>query len=64
MSNTTAAPLAHRIPDACNRIGVGKSTLYELIQAGEIKPLKIGSRTLIPESELQKLLAKRMEAAA
>lgn len=64
MRNTTTAPLAHRVPDACNRIGVGKSTLYELIQAGEIKPLKIGSRTLIPESELQKLLAKRMEAAA
>src|SRR5690606_18307603 len=29
--------LAYTIPDACEQIGVGRSMLYELIGAGEIK---------------------------
>lgn len=57
-------PLAHRIPDACNRLGIGRSTLYELIKAGEVRVIKIGSRSLIPEADLQKLIASRLAVAA
>lgn len=66
MNNITElpAPLAHRIPDACRRLGVGRSSLYELIKAGEVKTIKIGSRTLIPEAELQKVISSRMQGAA
>lgn len=58
------APLAHKIPDACRRIGIGRTALYELIKSGEVRPIKIGCRTLIPEAELQKVIASRMENAA
>ena len=58
------APLAHRIPDACRRLGIGRSSLYELIRTGEVRTIKIGSRTLIPEAELLKVIDSRLEVAA
>jgi len=59
-SNT--APLAHSIPAACERLGIGKTTIYELIKAGDIRPFKIGRKTLIPESDLLSLIAARVAA--
>lgn len=57
-------PLAHRVPEACRRLGIGRSALYELIKTGELRAIKIGKRTLIPETELQKIIAARLEIAA
>lgn len=61
-----SVPLAHQIPDACRRLGVGRTVLYELIKSQELRTLKVGARTLIPESELQSFVARKlgMEAAA
>ena len=56
-------PLAHQIPEACNRIGIARTSIYALIKSGEIKSIKVGARTLIPETELQRFIAKRLEAA-
>lgn len=64
VSQDCAAPLTHRIPDACRRLGVGRSTLYELIKSGELRTVKIGTRTLIPEADLQKVITSRLEVAA
>ncbi|ENE1252520.1 helix-turn-helix domain-containing protein [Stenotrophomonas maltophilia] len=55
-------PLLHRIPDACRRLSVSRTTLYELIKAGEIRSVKIGTRSLIPEVDLQRVLSSRLEA--
>lgn len=65
MVNSTNAldPLLHRIPDACRRLSVSRTTLYELIKAGEIRSVKIGARSLIPEVDLQRVLSSRLEAA-
>ena len=57
-------PLVNQIPVACSRLGIGRSLLYELIKAGRIKAIKIGNRTLIPESELRRLVAEQLEEAA
>lgn len=64
MVNATNAldPLLHRIPDACRRLSVSRTTLYELIKAGEIRSVKIGARSLIPEVDLQRVLSSRLEA--
>lgn len=51
-------PLAHAIPTACRRLGVGRTMLYELIKRGELRAVKIGGRRLIPESELKRLLSE------
>ena len=55
-------PLLHTINPACKRVGLGRTKFYELINAGEIKAIKVGQRTLIPESELQRWLARKMRA--
>lgn len=62
MLSTKHLPLVHRIPEACDRIGVGRSRLYDMIRRGEINAIKIGGRTLIPESELQRIVAEARPA--
>ncbi|HGM7307626.1 TPA: helix-turn-helix domain-containing protein [Stenotrophomonas maltophilia] len=62
ISTNALAPLLHRIPDACRRLSVSRTTLYELIKAGEIRSVKIGTRSLIPEVDLQRVLSSRLEA--
>jgi len=52
--------LATTVPVACQRLGVGRTTIYELIKAGELRTLKIGSRTLIPDEDQRKLIERRL----
>ena len=49
-------PLAVRIREACRLTGIGRSKLYELIAAGEIAIIKIGTITLIPMASLERLI--------
>jgi excisionase family DNA binding protein len=58
-----AAPLSNTINQAATRLGIGRTLLYELIDAKELHTIKLGSRVLIPESELQRLIADRLRAA-
>lgn len=44
--------LLHTIPDAQDQLGIGRSTLYELLAKHEIQTVKIGTRTLIAHDEL------------
>ena len=56
-------PLAYRVRDACKMAGIGKSLLYELAKAGEIKFTKIRGRTLVSRAELERLIAAGQRAA-
>jgi excisionase family DNA binding protein len=40
------------IPDAARRLGIGRSTLYELIAAGAIETVRIGRARRIPVTAL------------
>jgi excisionase family DNA binding protein len=53
--DTPFRPLAVRIREACRLTGIGRSKLNELIGAGEIEIVKVGTITLIPIHSLQKL---------
>jgi excisionase family DNA binding protein len=53
-------PLAVRVREACRLTGIGRSKLYELIGAGEIKIVKVGTITLIPIQSLKSFLERRM----
>lgn len=64
MIQSTSQPIANTIAEAAKRLGVGRTTLYELIGARQLRTFKIGTRTLIPEVELSRFVAERMEAAA
>jgi excisionase family DNA binding protein len=64
MQDSNHTPLAHQIPAACHRVGIGRTTLYELIKQGRIRTIKVGTRTLVPESELQRFISERLQASA
>ena len=49
-------PLCVRISAAVKLTGIGRSTLYELINAGEIETVKVGRSTFILFRSLKKLI--------
>ena len=63
-AGNTPQPIATPVADACRRLGIGRTMLYELIGRGEIRSIKIGTRTLIPETELQRFVAAKLGEAA
>jgi hypothetical protein len=40
-----------RVNDFCRAHGIGRTFFYEQVKRGEIKIIKAGKRTLIPDSE-------------
>ena len=48
-------PLTVRIATAVHLTGISRSRLYELIQSGELKTVKVGRSTLIPYASLKAL---------
>jgi len=61
-ATTSVRPLAVRIREACRLTGIGRSKLYELIQAGEISTFKVGAMTLIAMTELERFLDVQMNS--
>jgi excisionase family DNA binding protein len=55
--------LLNPITQVQTRLGIGRTLVYEMIRAGELKAVKLRGRTLIPESSLQALVSKLAEAA-
>lgn len=49
-------PLTVRVREACRLTGIGRSKLYELIAAGEIEIIKVGTITLVPVASLTRFL--------
>lgn len=47
---------AFSILDAAKCIGVGRSTIYELIAAGKLKKFNIGKRVLIAKKEIERFI--------
>jgi len=48
--------LSYRMDEAAKAVGLSKATLYRLIDKGELKTLKVGSRTLIRREVLEAFL--------
>lgn len=63
-SSDGLTPITLRIPDACRLTGIGRSKLYELIKAGEIEIIKIGSITLVPMASLYALVGRTPASAS
>ena len=49
--------LAFTIAEACVALGIGKTSLYELISSGELKSIRAAGRRLIRRSDLEAFLA-------
>jgi excisionase family DNA binding protein len=53
--------LAYSPLETARMLGIGRTLLYELIDRGEIKSLRIGARRLIRRSAIERFLAEREE---
>jgi excisionase family DNA binding protein len=49
--------LALRVEDAAKSLGIGRTTLFNLVSEGLIRSVKVKSRTIIPISALNDFLA-------
>jgi excisionase family DNA binding protein len=54
--------ISYSIREASTASGIGRTTLYQLIKAGELTPVKIGARTLIRRCDLDALLERKLAA--
>ena len=57
----SAKPLLVTIPDAARILAVGRSTLYELINEGRLRPVHIGRSVRIPIDELREFVTAMRE---
>lgn len=57
MTTNTPAPITLRINDTCSVLGIGRSAVYKLIAEGRLRAIKIAGRTLVPRSEIERLVA-------
>jgi excisionase family DNA binding protein len=53
----TIAPLAYSVEEACEAGRTGRTSIYEAINAGELRAVKRGRRTLILVSDLHQWLS-------
>ncbi len=53
---TDAQQLAYTVKQAAATLGIGRTTLYSLIQAGDLTPVKVRQRTLLRHDDLVALL--------
>jgi excisionase family DNA binding protein len=58
---TQVVPVSYNINDAAAALGLSRRSIYNLIEAGRIRKVKIGRRSLIPATDI---LALMPEAAA
>jgi excisionase family DNA binding protein len=61
MQERSATQLLLRIPEAAARLGLGRSTLYEMIQRGEIPVVRIGTAVRIPAAALVRWVEAQTE---
>ena len=54
-------PLSERptltVDEFCKMIGIGRSTFYKAVGAGDLKVRKYGKRTLITQEEMKRFVA-------
>lgn len=51
------------VKEAKERLGVGTNTVYNLMNANELRFIKMGRRTLISENEIQAFIQRKLEEA-
>lgn len=57
--------LANTLPEARRRLGgISNTTAYKLIKEGQLRAVKLGRRTVILESELQRFAASLAQGGA
>jgi excisionase family DNA binding protein len=50
--------IAYRVSEVVALLGIGKTTVYELINSGELPAFKIGGSTLVDKAGLEALIER------
>ncbi|MBL6864051.1 MAG: DNA-binding protein [Rhodospirillales bacterium] len=53
-------PINWRVNDFCQAHGICRTSFYEEVKRGELKIIKYGSRTLVPDSEAKAWQERRL----
>lgn len=48
--------LTYSVPEAGEKLGIGRNQAYEAARRGDIPTIKIGGRILVPKASLDRLL--------
>jgi excisionase family DNA binding protein len=51
--------LLHSVSDACALLGIGRTTLYALLNDGSLEARKVGRRTFLTQKSLQVFIESR-----
>ena len=57
-------PVAYRVDDAAEALGISRSAIYELIRSNQLRTIKHGSRRLVPVSCLHEFIAAALGDSA
>lgn len=55
--------LRQRLDQTCQRLNVGKTTVFALLKARHLRRVKIGRRSLIAETDICALIERELQAA-
>jgi len=56
--------LAYRVAEAAGLVGISRTKMYELIAAGDMPTIKIGSAVRVPADALREWIAAHTQATA
>lgn len=51
----TTEPLNVSIPEAARLLGIGRSTVYQMLQSNQLRSIHIGSRRLVTMASIRNL---------
>lgn len=63
MDTSKIEPLAHSPDRAAQRLSISTRAVYSHIASGELRSFKDGKRRLIPDTELQRFVQRKMADA-
>jgi excisionase family DNA binding protein len=49
-------PDAWRVNDALRQLSISRATLYKMVKKGDLRVAKVGGRTVVPDSEIMRLV--------
>ncbi|MCQ4158800.1 helix-turn-helix domain-containing protein [Roseomonas sp. GC11] len=54
--STTQPPLAYSVHETCHLLSLGRTTVFDLMNQGRLRRIKIGMRTLVTAESIKQLL--------
>ncbi len=62
MTSTHVEKLVYTIPEAATALGIGRTSLYQLMDTDQLPSLKIGTRRLIARTDLEAFIIRQRHA--